>query len=228
MGMVWLGLKYFTLALAAFIVVYVACALGLSRISVNNDFTSIPPDQAGNDIYVRTNGVHTDIILPIKTAVRDWSSIIPQADVRNLDAQFSYMSFGWGDKGFYLDTPTWADLKASTAFIAATGLGSTSMHVEAVAQPKTTDTVRHLRISDAALQSIVNDVDKSFKRDTKNQIEKINTAANYNEHDVFYEANGRYSVFKTCNEWTRQTLSNAKIKTSAFSPLPDGVLRFLP
>lgn len=35
---------------------------------------------------------------------------------------------GWGDKGFYLETPTWAELKASVAFKAVTGLSTTAIH----------------------------------------------------------------------------------------------------
>lgn len=227
MSMVWQVLKHSLLALLAFIVIYTVCVLGLSRIPIHTDFVSLAPEQAGTDIYVRTNGVHTDIVLPIKTIVRDWSNIIPASDLHNTNGQFSYMSFGWGDKGFYLDTPTWADLKASTALIAATGLGSTAMHIEAVPQPQASDSIRHLRIDDATLKSIVADIDRSFKLDAKNQVEHINTTANYNEHDAFYEAKGRYSIFTTCNEWTRTTLSNAKIKTAVFSPMQSGVMRFL-
>ena len=40
-----------------------------------------------------------------------------------------YISIGWGDKGFYLDTPTWAELKLSTALIAGFGLGNAALHI---------------------------------------------------------------------------------------------------
>ncbi|AXF85303.1 hypothetical protein DTO96_101033 [Ephemeroptericola cinctiostellae] len=222
------SLRNLLLGIVAFVALYALTVVTLSRIPLHANFASLPTDQAGVDIYVRTNGVHTDIVLPAKTAIRDWSNMIPPADLHNTDGHLSYISFGWGDKGFYLDTPTWAELKASTAFIAATGLGSTAMHIEAIEQPKISPTIRHLRISEAAFQSIVADIDRSFKFDAHNQVEHINTTANYNDHDAFYEATGRYSIFTTCNEWTRKTLAHAGIKTAAFSPLQDGVMRFLP
>ena len=213
---------------ATFVALYALIVVTLSRIPLNANFESLPTDQAGIDIYVRTNGVHTDIVLPAKTTIRDWSNMIPPADLHNADGRLPYISFGWGDKGFYLDTPTWAELKASTAFVAATGLGSTAMHIEAIEQPNTNTTIRHLRISEAAFQSIVADIDRSFKLDAHNHVEHINTTANYNDHDAFYEATGRYSIFTTCNEWTRKTLAHAGVKTAIFSPLQDGVMRFLP
>jgi hypothetical protein len=40
----------------------------------------------------------------------------------------NYLAFGWGDKGFYLNTPEWADLKVSTALNAAFGLSSSAIH----------------------------------------------------------------------------------------------------
>ncbi|TDR32319.1 TIGR02117 family protein [Hydromonas duriensis] len=221
-------IRVLIVALVAFVAVYVLAVVTLSRIPVNR---SLPDKQATEPlttIYVRTNGVHTDILMPITTHLRDWREVIPAADVHNENGHLPYMSFGWGDKGFYLDTPTWADLKASTAFIAATGLGRTAMHIEATAQPQVSESVRMLNINDQQLQAIIQHIDQSFSYDSKGSVMRINTTALYNDHDAFYEAEGRYSIFTTCNEWTRRGLSNAHIKTAAFSPLQDGIMRFLP
>ncbi len=131
--------------ISAFLGTYVLAALVLSIIPINPNFKSFPNDSAGIDIYVRSNGVHTDIVLPLSDEVR---ALIPQADLHNGDGQLKYVSFGWGDKGFYLDAPTWADLKVSTAFVATFGLGSTAMHVEALATPVVGENVWRVRISD--------------------------------------------------------------------------------
>lgn len=209
-------------------VIYVGVSLVLSFIPIHRDFQSVPDAAEGTDVYIRSNGVHTDLVLPMTSGVRDWRGVIPAQDLHNEAGELNYISFGWGDKGFYLETPTWADLKASTAFVAAFGLGSTAMHVEAVAQPKVGDMVRRVRVTDAQLAMLVAHVDQSFVYDAFGRIQKINTQANYNEHDAFYEAVGRYSIFTTCNEWTRAGLSAAGIKTVVFSPHDAGVLRYLP
>lgn len=90
-----------------FIVAGIACC-----ISVNDDFRQ---DGNGVTIAVISNGVHTDIAVPAKNDIEDWTKLFPYSDVRNADSSYTYASFGWGDKGFYIETPTWADLKASTA-----------------------------------------------------------------------------------------------------------------
>jgi len=41
---------------------------------------------------------------------------------------YKYIAIGWGDKGFYLNTPTWDDLTVSTALKAAFGISGTAIH----------------------------------------------------------------------------------------------------
>ena len=45
-----------------------------------------------------------------------------------------------------------------------------------------------------------------------------------NVHDNFYEANGSYHLFRTCNVWTNQVLINAGIKTAIWTPFDSGIL----
>ncbi len=226
---IWTWTYRITLSLILFILIYLLSAVILSHTTVHSDFRPIPADQPGIDIYVRTNGVHTDVVLPAQSSERDWYQTIPAADLHRIQdktaGQTEYISFGWGDKGFYLDTPTWADLKLSTAFIAATGLGSTAMHIEAVAMPQVSESIRKVRISPTQLQALIAHIDRSFEYDAKGKIIKINTTANYNDHDAFYEAIGRYSIFTTCNQWTRDGLSKTGIRTSVFTPMDNGVMQ---
>lgn len=222
---IWTWIRRISLSFILFILVYLLSAVILSHTTVNSDFRHIPADQAGIDIYVRTNGVHTDMVLPAQSSERDWYQIIPTADLHHIAGQTEYISFGWGDKGFYLDTPTWADLKFSTAFIAATGLGSTAMHIEAVTTPQVSESVRKVRVSPVQLQKLIAHIDQSFEYDAQGKIIKINTTANYNDHDAFYEAIGHYSIFTTCNQWTRDGLSKGGIRTSVFTPMDNGVMR---
>ena len=92
-------------AVIGLVVVYLLCGFLIPYIEV-------PPKPATQpkyiDIYILTNGVHTDLVLPIKTPEIDWSREIPFENTRSKRTDFNYLSFGWGDKGFYLDTPTWA------------------------------------------------------------------------------------------------------------------------
>lgn len=105
----------FILGIFAFIVVYVLATLGLSHITVN-----IEPEKSDEvAIFINSNGVHTDIVVPVSNDIKDWSKEILFNHTKAKDSLMKYIAFGWGDKGFYLDTPEWSDLKASTAAKAA-------------------------------------------------------------------------------------------------------------
>ena len=93
------------------------------------------------EAYIMTNGVHTDLVLPVKSKYIDWSSKLPFENTKGQKTDFDYISFGWGDKGFYLDTPTWAELKFSTAFKAAFWLSDSAMHCTYYKQMKVGDKV---------------------------------------------------------------------------------------
>lgn len=66
--------------------------------------------------------------MPVRTEYKDWSKAILYKNTRAGNTTLPYLAIGWGDKGFYLNTPTWADLKFSTAFKAAFGLSKPAMH----------------------------------------------------------------------------------------------------
>lgn len=113
-------LKYLAIFILS-LVTYLLIVTLLSFVSVNEDLVE---NQKEIPIYILTNGVHTDIVLPIKNEYHDWTSQLKFEHTKSKDTTYQYVALGWGDKGFYLETPTWADLKVSTAVKAATGLSS--------------------------------------------------------------------------------------------------------
>ncbi|HPZ26128.1 MAG TPA: DUF2459 domain-containing protein [Kaistella sp.] len=44
-------------------------------------------------------------MVPVKTPEIDWSQQIPFENTLSKRTDFKYLAIGWGDKGFYLDTP---------------------------------------------------------------------------------------------------------------------------
>src|SRR5690606_35736560 len=115
--------KKLIIGLVCFVLVYVLATLVLSYIPVNTN-----PQKGDIVVYVNSNSVHTDIIVPVKNEVKDWTGQILYNETKANDTLAKYVAFGWGDKGFYLNTPKWSDLKASTAFNAAFYMGISAMH----------------------------------------------------------------------------------------------------
>lgn len=187
----------------------------------------IPAQENKNiSIFIESNGVHTDFVLPVKTVQYDWSSILPYSDFESAGPSFECVAIGWGDKGFFIGTPSWSDLKFSTAFNAAFGLGSTAMHVTYKRfQPKESEKCRRLELSPVQYRVLIWYIRSSFRLKDK-KIMLIDHPG-YTDHDRFYEANGTYSLFTTCNVWTGNGLRCIGVKTGSWTPLANGVLQNL-
>lgn len=204
----------------SFVVIYILAVLGLSRIPVNSD---IAKPENGIEIYLLSNGVHTDIVVPVKSKVVDWSEKVQFQDTKAKDTTAKYLAFGWGDKGFYLNTPTWGDLKFFTAFNAASGMSTSAMHCTFYKRMKEGELCKKIIISDKQYEQLVTFIQNSFQ--TKHdKIMKIETDAVYGKHDVFYEAKGSYNLFYTCNTWANNALKSANQKASLWTVYDKGIL----
>jgi hypothetical protein len=88
-------------ALLLFILGYVLLVLLIPYISVNKAKTSTSEDVT---IYIKTNGDHTDIVVPIETGYKNWSETVKRSRIKSKDSIMRYIGYGWGDKKFYLNT----------------------------------------------------------------------------------------------------------------------------
>jgi len=213
------------LGIVAFIALYFLVMFVLTWIPSNRGF--VEPEE-GVDIFVYTNGVHADVVVPVKNDVCDWSKKLPYTHAAQADANSRYLSIGWGDKGFYINTPTWADLKASTAFNAAFWLSTSAMHVTwRKYAPREDETCRRVRISAQQYRRLCAYIMATFDHDANGKAIYIE-AKTYGKHDAFYEARGRYNLFKTCNVWTGNALRYAGVKVSVWTPFDKCVFYHLP
>ncbi len=95
------------------------------------------PPAAGVRIYVESNGIHTGLVLPVTAEGIDWRDLLRPEDLRDPRyAGYSHVSIGWGERTFYLETPSWADVRLRTVAAAAIGSDRTVMHVDQVPEPR--------------------------------------------------------------------------------------------
>lgn len=174
-------------------------------------------------VYVLSNGVHTDIVLPLRHELKDWTKDLSIRNTRSKDSLVQYVSFGWGDKGFYLETPTWADLKASTAFKAMFALSSSAMHVTFHREMATGALCRKIKLDQEQYRLLVRYIEHSFQRSAQGNFMYIPGHA-YGDYDGFYEAKGTYNLFYTCNTWANNGLKAAHLKACLWTPLDKGIL----
>lgn len=209
-------------AIIALVAVYLIFALAIPYISVPAEKVSEPKVV---EAYILTNGVHTDIVVPIQSKQYDWSKEILFENTTSKSTDFNYLSIGWGDKGFYLDTPEWADLKVSTAFNAAFWLGESAMHCTFYKEMKEGEDCKKLMLTEKQYATLIEFINKKFDRDENGSLKLIKTDAVYNDHDAFYDANGSYSFLYTCNTWTNDALKAAGQKAALWTPSDFGIFQ---
>lgn len=223
-------LKRAVLTLAALLLApplaYLLVALILGLTPANRAFVPTPEERGGVPIFLRTNGLHADLVLPAQGVI-DWTREFPRAtllDLKRLPSVngHNWIAFGWGDRAFYLTTPTWRDLKWRTAWTALSGQGRGAMHVEYLRRPEDYEVVA-LSISEGEYLALANYVQAHFQRDARGRVHRI-AAPGYGATDAFYEGTGSYSPWLTSNDWVRRALAEAGIRTARWSPFDVALL----
>jgi uncharacterized protein (TIGR02117 family) len=188
-------------------------------LSVFPTFPSKSDCQPNHQVFVSTNGVHLDIIIPVKELHSEFERQL------SLPPGTEFVSFGWGDKEFYINTPEWSDLTFPIAFQALFLKSETSVHVTLY---KTAYSHwRKLDLCTSQLETLNRYIFQTFSKDEKNNLVKFQIPG-YGPNDYFYAAKGSFSIFRTCNVWVSRALKSIHVKTSVWSPFDFGVLYHLP
>lgn len=203
-----------------FLVIYLLIATGAAYIPVNKDQSQYKNQNIS--IYILTNGVHTDIVVPYFNEVYDWRTYLNPALTPSKRVSAQWVSIGWGDKGFYLQTPEWKDLKASVAFNATFGLSESAMHVTYYDALKTGEDCKEIKLNKEQYKRLCKYILNRFDMEN-NKLMLIETDQNYGANDVFYEAKGKYSLFYSCNTWANNVLKSAGLKACLFTLLDKGI-----
>ncbi len=212
-------IKIVFVSLVSLISLWFCCAWLLPKIKTNQEAVKF---QKSITIYVKSNGMHTDIVMPISNTIYDWNVFLDQTCFIDINETYQYIAIGWGDKGFYLNTPTMADLNAKTLTNALFGLGSTAMHVTYYKNMECGDLIKQIVISETDYINLISYITQSFN--LKNGHLQLIAHPSYGQHDNYFEANGTYSVLKTCNVWTSSALKTANISMGLWTPLESGIM----
>lgn len=197
---------------------YLFVAFVFSRIRVK----SVNETTCAVSIFILSNGIHTDIVVPVKTPEINWNRKVRFEAVENHDTTMRYLAFGWGNKAFYLETPTWANLKFKTAFDAVFGFGSPAIHTTFYETMEVGADCIRINMSKTQYLRLIHYIDNSFVKDVSGNYEKIKTPG-YGYFDAFYDAKGHYNLFYTCNTWTNDGLKISGQKACLWTPFAQGI-----
>jgi uncharacterized protein (TIGR02117 family) len=180
-----------------------------------------PQAPAADDppLFVCASLAHTDIVVPLSDEAGVWRGAFfaVAGDV----SDSAYIAIGWGDLGFYQDTPRWSDLTAGTAFRAFAGLGPTTLHVLAVNPPKHVDGCVKILVDRAGREALSHFILDSAEDNASGYPRLI---ASPRAGEAFYAAKGRYSPWRTCNVWASEALAAAGMPVASWAPFSFGVM----
>jgi uncharacterized protein (TIGR02117 family) len=193
-------------------VTYLLVSLLLTVIPVSREMENQPLNKT---IFLTTNGVHLDIVIP-KESIKE--SLLLGIKHQTSD---NYLAFGWGDENFYINTPTWGDLTFQNAFSALFLNSSTLMHVTRY-RTKRSRWVE-IKISEEELEKLNTYIFNTFQT-RENGAKIILENQGYSASDDFYKAKGSYSCFKTCNSWVNTGFKESGLKACLWTPFDFGLM----
>ena len=218
----WTGVKRTVVGLGLLLCLYLAIVL-VGLIPVNRDF--VQPVE-GVELLLISSSVHADLVLPLRNEVHDWRAEFSVDGFAQDVSGVSHVMIGWGDTGFYVNTPTWSDLRCTTAAHALLWPSESCLHIGLTSDEFVRPHARSVRVSNEQYASLVAFVQSSFLRDAGGKKQLLPAA--YGQADVFYAAVGHYHALNTCNSWIGRAMQAAGIRTPWLTPLPKTAFLYLP
>ncbi|NJL65378.1 MAG: TIGR02117 family protein [Methylacidiphilales bacterium] len=205
---------------AKFLTVPVISSLTLLTIValIPRQIINYPKSKCHIKICVANTGIHTNIILPIKNNILDWHNYLSIQSIGiDNSSDYEYLSFGWGDRDFYLSTPNLVDFRLTTTFKALFLPTPSVMYIKGYQSLPTDNGVKCIKLNEQDYLRLAGFIQAAFETDKNGEVIRI--ANGHTENAGFYKAIGSYSILRNCNSWTGEALRQANINT----PIWDGL-----
>ncbi len=221
-------LLFLCLAVLALPVLYGAAALTLGLLPAPHRAPS--PGQPTVPVYLISNGWHVWVALPARTRTgqdqTDWTAWLADSRLADRLTEGDYVAFGWGDRDFYLNTRRPVDFRPDLALAALLGRGPAAMHVMRVPEAALTGPAlktRRLEVDALQYHALAAYIQTGFAPGGNGRPQPLGEPG-FGQDDAFFEATGRYSPFRTCNEWIGAGLRAAGLKAGWWTPFPYGLI----
>ncbi len=177
-------------------------------------------------VCVSNTGIHSNIIVPTENPVFDWHQYLSIDDI-GIDSlpNYNYLSFGWGDRDFYMSTPSLANLKLSTTFKALFLRNPSVLYVQGYQIIPNYFEVKCIKINQNDYLQLINFIKSSFQLDANGK--QIRLGNGHTDNAGFYASKGSYSILRNCNSWTAEGLRKADINTPLWSGLSSAIMLHL-
>ena len=177
-------------------------------------------------VYVTGDHFHTNLIVPVKTSVFDWSNRVELDSLRRDATKAEYLQFGWGDRVFYAETPSWEKmdlLSAARSLFYWQNPSAVFVKTHPTLPQPAHEETKCIRLSQADYLALSQFLQASFQHDGQGR--SIPIRQDQDGQSAFFAATGHYSILKTCNSWTADGLRAANVNTPVWGGLAPAVMR---
>jgi uncharacterized protein (TIGR02117 family) len=158
-------------------------------------------------IYLWGGAIHTDIILPRRNQYADWDALLPREQLG--DANAPYLSFGFGERDFYMGEPGSLLVRWPQGLRALFWVNPSIVFVNPIrAIPAPSHCIG---LTAAQYRELVAHIQASFQRNAAGEV--IPLGRGQQPTGQFFQGQPGYSLFFTCNHWTARGLDRAGVPT---------------
>ena len=151
-------------------------------------------------VYVIDHGIHTGLVIETR-------EILPVLGLQtSLYKDYRFVEIGRGDAGFYQDEEEKLSTTLTALFLSTPAVLHLRGYNRLPYQRYPLSHTLEVRLSNLAMQKLIDAVAASFAMSAGKAVE---VAKGRDERSRFFEANGTYHLFYTCNNWTAEMLQQA-------------------
>lgn len=174
-------------------------------------------------VYLVASNIHVDLVVPVENSAFDWRSVVKLETIgRERRGDYKYLKFGWGDRDFYMNTPSLDRVEfrrlMRTLFMPG---NPTAVHINGYGEIPIEDghVTKCVGLTQVQYLNLVAYLRRSLRGGKPDRIQDGFAAA-----AGFYEGEGFYSIANTCNNWVAGALDAADVTTPLWSGLSGPVM----
>ena len=175
-------------------------------------------DSPSVEVLLVAGPIHYDFVLPATDETRAAFGFAQWAGVRVWDLETEWVVVGWGARDFYTTVGTYWDITPRAIWRAITG-DEAVLRVSSVGALPPDLPIRRLLLSEAQYTALLGAIRNSVPDGAGGPV-FLQLAEG---GGAFYEAEGPFNLWRTCNVWVAERLAAAGVEIGRWTPAPYSV-----
>ncbi len=172
------------------------------------------------EVLLYKGPIHNDFLIPAIPEARAAFGFAEQQGMPVDDPRLRWFVVGWGARAFYTSMGEYGDVTAQALLKAITG-DTAAIRIDSVGALRPDLDVLSLKMTEVEFTRFLSAINASFKQSDDQT--RLPIDAQLTGTDVFYEAEGTFNIFVTCNTWIGRILRDTGFQFGYWTPTPCAV-----